>query len=103
MRDITVDRSASCRCLLDALDEVTSEKPDSAHHIDAVKSKLSGIGAKSYTVGSNEFYTGYATSHQAALRLDADHFHPTGVISNEISVTILYVPHLLLHVNRPVR
>ena len=35
-----------------------SEKLDPAHHIDAVESKLFGIGAESYTVGSNEFYMG---------------------------------------------
>jgi L-rhamnose isomerase len=68
-----------------------------------VESKLFGIGAESYTVGSNEFYMGYATSRQTALCLDAGHFHPTEVISDKISAAMLYVPRLLLHVSRPVR
>ena len=89
--------------LLAALDEVISEKLNPAHHIDAVESKLFGIGAESYTVGSNEFYMGYATSRQTALCLDAGHFHPTEVISDKISAAMLYVPQLLLHVSRPVR
>ena len=89
--------------LLAALDEAISEKLDPAHHIDAVESKLFGIGAESYTVGSNEFYMGYATSRQTALCLDAGHFHPTEVISDKISAAMLYVPRLLLHVSRPVR
>lgn len=80
-----------------------SEKLDPAHHIDAVESKLFGIGAESYTVGSNEFYMGYATSRQTALCLDAGHFHPTEVISDKISAAMLYIPRLLLHVSRPVR
>lgn len=88
---------------MDALDEVISEKLNPAHHIDAVESKLFGIGAESYTVGSNEFYMGYATSRQTALCLDAGHFHPTEVISDKISAAMLYVPRLLLHVSRPVR
>ncbi|MFX4316540.1 L-rhamnose isomerase, partial [Enterobacter sp. 63] len=79
------------------------EKLNPAHHIDAVESKLFGIGAESYTVGSNEFYMGYATSRQTALCLDAGHFHPTEVISDKISAAMLYVPRLLLHVSRPVR
>ena len=92
-----------CQRLLAALDEVISEKLNPAHHIDAVESKLFGIGAESYTVGSNEFYMGYATSRQTALCLDAGHFHPTEVISDKISAAMLYVPQLLLHVSRPVR
>ena len=101
MKDITVDRLAPRQRLLAALDEVISEKLNPAHHIDAVESKLFGIGAESYTVGSNEFYLGYATSRQTALCLDAGHFHPTEVISDKISAAMLYVPQLLLHVSRP--
>lgn len=103
MKDLTVDRFAPRQRLMQALDEIISEKLNPAHHIDAVESKLFGIGAESYTVGSNEFYLGYATSRQTALTLDAGHFHPTEVISDKISTVMLYVPRLLLHVSRPVR
>ncbi|MDU1573606.1 MAG: L-rhamnose isomerase [Pantoea sp.] len=103
MKDLTVDRLAPRQRLLSALDEVIAEKLNPQHHIDAVESKLFGIGAESYTVGSNEFFMGYATSRQTALTLDAGHFHPTEVISDKISTAMLYVPRLLLHVSRPVR
>ncbi|MDN5679371.1 MAG: L-rhamnose isomerase [Ewingella sp.] len=103
MKDLTVDRLAPRERLLSALDEVIAEKLDPHHHIDAVESKLFGIGTESYTVGSNEFYLGYAASRQTALCLDAGHFHPTEVISDKISSVMLYVPRLLLHVSRPVR
>ena len=103
MKDITVDRLAPRERLMSALDEIISEKINPQHHIDAVESKLFGIGAESYTVGSNEFYLGYAASRQTALCLDAGHFHPTEVISDKISAAMLYVPRLLLHVSRPVR
>jgi L-rhamnose isomerase len=103
MKDLTVDRLAPRRRLMSALDEVIGEPLDPRHHIDAVESKLFGIGAESYTVGSNEFCLGYAASRQVALTLDAGHFHPTEVISDKISTAMLYVPRLLLHVSRPVR
>ncbi|CNJ14362.1 L-rhamnose isomerase [Yersinia aldovae] len=103
MKDNPIDRLAPRQRLLSALDEIISEKLNPAHHIDAVESKLFGIGAESYTVGSNEFYMGYAASRQTALCLDAGHFHPTEVISDKISSAMLYVPRLLLHVSRPVR
>ncbi|MFW5407230.1 L-rhamnose isomerase [Pectobacterium brasiliense] len=103
MKDLTIDRLAFRQRLLSALDEVIAEPLDQAHHIDAVESKLFGIGAESFTVGSSEFCLGYAASRGTALCLDAGHFHPTEVISDKISSAILYVPRLLLHVRRPVR
>ncbi|QNU41792.1 L-rhamnose isomerase [Mixta calida] len=103
MKDLTIDRFAPRQRLMQSLDEVLIEKLNPAHHIDAVESKLFGIGAESYTVGSNEFCLGYAASRQTALTLDAGHFHPTEVISDKISTVMLYVPRLLLHVSRPVR
>lgn len=103
MKDLPIDRFAPRERLANSLDEIISEKLDPAHHIDAVESKLFGIGAESYTVGSNEFCLGYAASRQTALTLDAGHFHPTEVISDKISTAMLYVPRLLLHVSRPVR
>lgn len=103
MKDQTVDRFGPRERLMNSLDEIIKEKLDPAHHFDAVESKLFGIGAESYTVGSNEFCLGYASSRQTALTLDAGHFHPTEVISDKISTAMLYVPRLLLHVSRPVR
>lgn len=103
MKDLTVDRLAPRQRLASALDEVLSDPLPITQHIDAIESKLFGIGAESYTVGSSEFCLGYAASRQIALTLDAGHFHPTEVISDKISAAMLYVPRLLLHVSRPVR
>jgi L-rhamnose isomerase len=102
-KDIPVDRLAPRQRLADALDRIFAEKIDKAIHLDAVESKLFGIGAESYTVGSHEFYLGYATSRQTLLCLDAGHYHPTEVISDKISSVLMFVPELLLHVSRPVR
>ncbi len=64
---------------------------------------LFGLGSESYVVGSHEFYLGYAISRNKLLCLDAGHFHPTEVISDKISSTLLWVDRLLLHVSRGVR
>lgn len=103
MKDLTIDRLAFRQRLLASLDEIIAEPLDKAHHIDAVESKLFGLGTESFNVGSNEFYLGYAATRGTALCMDAGHFHPTEVISDKISSASLYVDQLLLHVSRPVR
>ena len=103
MKDIPYDRVSPRKRLKQSLDEILEEKIDPKYNIDAVESKVFGIGLESYTVGSNEFYLGYATKNQIGLTLDSGHFHPTEMISDKISSVLLYVPHLLLHVSRPVR
>ena len=102
-KDVPYDRLAPRQRLEASLDEILKEKIDPKYNIDSVESKVFGIGVESYTVGSNEFYLGYATKNQTCLTLDAGHFHPTEYISDKISSVLLYVPHLLLHVSRPVR
>ncbi len=102
-KDIPADRTAPRERLMESLDAVFAEKLDPRCSLDAVESKLFGIGAESYTVGSHEFYLGYAVSRQKLLCLDAGHFHPTEVISDKISAVLAFVPGLLLHVSRPVR
>ena len=103
MKDLPIDRYAPRQRLVDALDDIISEEIDKKYHIDAVESKLFGIGAEAYTVGSNEFYVAYATSRKTALCLDAGHFHPTEVISDKISAVMPFIDQFLLHVSRPVR
>jgi L-rhamnose isomerase len=102
-KDIPVDRTGPRQRLTEALDKVFAPKINPAHNLDAVESKLFGIGGESYTVGSHEFYMGYAVSRQKLLTLDAGHYHPTEVISEKISSVLMFCPELLLHVSRPVR
>lgn len=102
-KDIPVDREAPRRRMMTALDEVFSEPVDEKYDLDAIESKVFGIGAESYTVGSNEFCMGYAVSRNKLYCLDAGHFHPTEVISDKIPSVLLFTKELLLHVSRPVR
>ncbi|WP_340023998.1 L-rhamnose isomerase [Paenibacillus sp. FSL K6-1096] len=102
-KDTPVDRLAPRNRLKESLDDIFSEEIDPQYNIDAVESKLFGIGSESYVVGSHEFYMGYALTRGKAICLDAGHFHPTEVISNKLSSILMFSDQLLLHVSRPVR
>lgn len=102
-KDNPIDRLAPRRRLMESLDEIFSEKLDEQYTLDAVESKLFGIGAEAYTVGSHEFYMGYGLTRNKLVCLDAGHFHPTEVISNKLSSLSLFSEGILLHVSRPIR
>lgn len=102
-KDTPADRAAPRARLAEALDAVFATPVDPLFNRDAVESKLFGIGVESYTVGSHEFYLGYAVKNQIGYCLDAGHFHPTENIADKISSILQFVPHLLFHVSRGVR
>ena len=102
-KDLPIDRKAPRERLASALDEIFAEALDPALHLDAVESKLFGIGSESYVVGSHEFYLGYAVTRKKLLCLDAGHFHPTESLADKISSVLQFVPEILLHVSRGVR
>ena len=102
-KDTPVDRKAPRARLETSLDAIFAEPIDPAHNLDAVESKLFGIGSESYVVGSHEFYMGYAVKNQKLICLDAGHFHPTENLADKISSVLQFVPEILLHVSRGVR
>ena len=102
-KDNPVDRKRPRELLKQSLDEIFAEKFDRKYLLDAVESKLFGIGMESCTVGSHEFYLGYAVKNNILLCLDAGHFHPTEVISDKISAVLCCLDEILLHVSRGVR
>ncbi len=102
-KDTPSDRLTPRKRLKEALDEIFAEKIDEAYHLDAVESKLFGIGSEAYVVGSHEFYLSYALKNNKLCLLDTGHYHPTEMVSNKISSLLLYSDRLALHVSRPVR
>ena len=102
-KDQPADRKAPRERLASALDAIFAAPIDAKLNLDAVESKLFGIGSESYVVGSHEFYLGYAITRQKLYCLDAGHFHPTESIADKISSVLQFVPGLLLHVSRGVR
>ena len=102
-KDTPADRKGPRQRLAESLDAVFAEQLDPAHNLDAVESKLFGIGSESYVVGSHEFYLGYAITRGKLLCLDSGHFHPTESIADKISSVMMHLEQILLHVSRGVR
>lgn len=100
-KDITVNRYLYRELLKDSLDQIFEHRYDRMK--DCVESKVFGIGLESYTVGSNDFYTAYASKRDMMITLDTGHFHPTESVADKVSAMLLFVPELMLHVSRPVR
>ena len=101
-KDMPADRLLPRQRLAESLDEVLGAV-EGSHHKVAVEGKLFGIGAESYTVGSNDFYLAYAATRHTLLCLDAGHFHPTESVADKISTALCFLDEILLHVSRPVR
>jgi L-rhamnose isomerase len=102
-KDTPSDRKTPRLLLKESLDAVLAEPIDPRYNRDAVEPKLFGLGVESYTVGSHEFYLGYAITKRVLMCLDAGHFHPTETIADKLSAVLMYVDEALLHVSRGVR
>ena len=100
-KDFTVNRMQYRAILKQSLDEILEQKYEWMR--DSVESKVFGIGLESYTVGSNDFYIGYAAQKGIMVTLDTGHFHPTESIGDKMSSLLLFTPEVMLHVSRPVR
>ncbi len=70
-KDMTVNRLEYRRILEQSLDEIFAQKYNNMK--DCIESKLFGIGAEYYTVGSHDFYLGYGVKNQKIVTLDTGH------------------------------
>jgi L-rhamnose isomerase len=102
-KDVPSDRLTPRKRLKNSLDQVFAVEIDEKYNIDALESKLFGIGSESYVVGSHEFYMGYALTRGKYLLMDTGHYHPTEMVSNKISGMQVFTDKIALHVSRPVR
>ena len=102
-KDTPIDRMSARARLEASLDAMLALPQDKGQMLDAVESKLFGIGVEACTVGSHEFYMGYAIRKGTLLCLDMGHFHPTENIADKLSAVALSLDEILLHVSRPMR
>lgn len=102
-KDTPIDRNGHRVLLKKSLDEAMAIDYPKSQMKDAVESKLFGIGAESMTVGSHDFYLGYAIKNNKLICLDNGHFHPTEQVGDKISAVLQFIDELLLHLTRPVR
>ena len=102
-KDTPVDRNTLRKLLKKSLDEIFAVKYPKKYLKDSIESKLFGIGAESMTVGSHDFYLGYAVKNNTMITLDNGHFHPTEQVGDKISACLQSVDEILLHLTRGVR
>lgn len=101
-KEVPVDTHGPRARLTDSLDKILAKPAE--HVVDAVESKLFGLGSEAYVVGSMEYYLGYTLSRKHAIStFDMGHYHPTETVSSKISALMQFCPNILLHVSRPVR
>ncbi len=100
-KDHPADRLGPRLRLKNSLDEIFAEKFDSHYLLDSVEGKVFGIGIEGFTVGSHEFYLGYATRNGLYCLLDNGHYHPNENVSDKISAMLTLFDRVPLHVTRP--
>lgn len=103
LKDVPADRLSPRLRLKESLDEIFSVKYSKEFIIDAVESKVFGIGVESYTVGSSEFYMNYAAKNDVCCLLDNGHYHPTETVSDKIPSLLAFYDKVALHITRSVR
>jgi L-rhamnose isomerase len=102
-KDTPIDRFTLRKLLKKSLDEIFAVKYPKKHLKDSVEAKLFGIGSESMTVGSHDFYVGYAAQNDIMITLDNGHFHPTEQVGDKISACLCSIDEILLHLTRGVR
>ena len=102
-KDEPTDRLRRRELLLESLDAMYHDRMDPSYVLDAVESKLFGIGSEASVVGSHDFYLAYALTRKLVLTMDAGHYHPTESIAEKLTALLPFMDKILLHVSRPVR
>ena len=103
MKDMPADRFSFRANLIESLDSIFEDKYDKAHTRDVLEGKLFGIGIEAFTVGSHDFYLGYAASHGIGVCLDTGHYLPTETIIDKLSAVHPFVDCIQLHLSRGIR
>ena len=92
-KEFPVDTISPRLRMKDSYDQIFEATKDVTGVIDGIESKVFGIGAESYTVGSHEFCMGYVMSKgidHIIMTLDTGHYHPTEVVSAKLRCCITH-------------
>lgn len=103
LKDIPANRFSYRDYLEDSLNQMFEIKYDRNNMRDTLEGKLFAVGVESFTVGSHEFYLGYAAKNGVGICMDTGHYHPTESIVDKISSVRPFVDTVLLHISRGVR
>lgn len=103
LKDIPANRSTYRHYLEDSLNQILETKYERKNMRDVCEGKLFAIGVEAFTVGSHEFYLGYAAKKGIGVCMDTGHYHPTESIVDKISSVYNFIDTLLLHISRGIR
>jgi L-rhamnose isomerase len=103
MKDVPVDRFAFRENLIESLDRIYEAKYDKTHTRDVMEGKVFGIGIEAFTVGSHDFYLGYAAKNGLGVCFDTGHYLPTETIIDKLSSVHPFVDCIQLHLSRGIR
>ncbi len=101
-KDTPVGRDRRRALLKQSLDEIFVDTYPPEHLKDSLEGKLFGLGVEAMTVGSHEFYLGYAVKNKKIVCYDMGHFHPTEQVGDKISAALQFLDEILVHVSRGV-
>jgi L-rhamnose isomerase len=101
-KDTPVDRNRRRALLKQSLDEIFVDKYPAEHLKDSLEGKLFGLGVEAMTVGSHEFYLGYAVKNRKMICYDMGHFHPREQVGDKISSALQFLDEILVHISRGV-
>ena len=102
-KDYTVSKYIHRKILKESLDEIFSIEYPEEYLLDSLESKLFGVALEAYTVGSQEFYLGYAIQNNKLMLYDTGHMHPEEHVSDKISAILPYVRGIMFHLSRGMR
>ena len=103
MKDIPANRFRFRANLTESLDRIFEEKYDKRYTRDVLEGKLFGIGIEAFTVGSHDFYLGYAAKNGLGVCMDTGHYLPTETIIDKLSAVHPFVDCIQLHLSRGIR
>lgn len=103
MKDVPVNRFRFRENLIESLDRIYEKQYDKACTRDVMEGKLFGIGIEAFTVGSHDFYLGYAAKHGIGVCMDTGHYLPTETIIDKLSAVHPFVDCIQLHLSRGIR
>lgn len=102
-KDYPADQYAPRVRLAAALDTIFERLGEQKHNVNVLEGKVFGVSLEAYTVGSHDFYVGYAASRKKALCIDIGHYNPQEDIATKLSALKLVCPEMMLHITRPMR
>lgn len=103
LKEEPIDKVKPRKLIIEALDEILSKKVNKKYSIDALESKLFGLGSEAFVAGSHEFYLNYTAQSDAINTYDMGHFHPTETIHDKLATLLAFDKDIHIHLSRAIR